>query len=140
VRKSIILLGLTALVSAAEITINVQGLRNSDGEVLMALYDSKAKYETNDRKDGLGIYAPIKAQKSTYTFKDVKPGNYALTFFHDENSNADLDFHFFGFPLEGYAFSNNVFPMFRGASFEEAMIEVKEGESLTFDIEMNYLF
>lgn len=39
-------------------------------------------------------------------FRDVAPGDYAVTVLHDENGNAKLD-TMLGIPREGVGFSNN---------------------------------
>ncbi len=56
-------------------------------------------------------------------------------FFHDENSNSLLDKkNLFGIPKEGYGFSNNIRPKFRGANFEESQFIVETDTDLTINL------
>jgi len=40
-------------------------------------------------------------------FPGVAPGRYAVSVFHDENSNGKMDTNFIGIPREGVGASNN---------------------------------
>ena len=63
------------------------------------------------------------------TFSDIKPGNYAVSVFHDENQNKDLDQGMLGKPKEGYGFSNNVMGLIGPPSFKKARFYVPDGKS-----------
>ena len=120
---------------ASNLTVNITKLKNQNGQVLIGLFANEQEYNTKGA--GLAIYLPIQDSKVTYTFQGLKDREYAVKIFHDENSNQDLDFHFLGFPVEGYSFSNNIRPMFRGANFHEAKFDARS-ESTTINIEMVY--
>lgn len=49
---------------------------------------------------------PIKNKSVEVTFADLEPGDYAISLFHDENMNRELDLNFMGIPTERFAFSN----------------------------------
>ncbi len=60
-------------------------------------------------------------------FAGIKPGAYAIAAYHDENGNRTFDKGLFGWPLEGYGFSNDA-PVFLGAPpFARAAFSVPEG-------------
>lgn len=52
---------------------------------------------------------------------DLPPGDYAVSTYHDLNSNDKLDRYFIGKPKEPYGFSNNINPIgkpsFKGCRF-----------------------
>ena len=84
----------------------------------------------------------------TYSFNAVKgttqavitlskPGNYAISVFHDRNSNNKLD-TFAGIPKEGYGFSKNPGFKPRAPRFEEAQVRLTDTSEL--DIQLRYLF
>ena len=59
-------------------------------------------------------------------------GNYAITLFHDENNNMELDTNFLGIPKEPYGFSNNAKSPFGPPGFQAALVEFsKEGDEIT---------
>jgi uncharacterized protein (DUF2141 family) len=71
------------------------------------------------------IVARISAQKAVCEFPGIAPGTYAVSVYHDENSNDKLDTNFLGIPREGVGASNNARghmgpPKFDSAKFEWA--------------------
>jgi uncharacterized protein (DUF2141 family) len=63
-------------------------------------------------------------------------GTYAITIYHDEDNDGEMDRRWYGPPKEGYAFSNNYQSAFKPASFEDAAFEFNGDMEL--EIEMRY--
>ena len=99
------LLMLTSAASAADLTVSINGVKNSSGTVAAALFNSDANFP---RAQPFGAFR-IKASGGpvTVTFRDLPPGKYALTTYHDENDNGKLDADAVGVPTEGYGVSND---------------------------------
>ncbi|WP_164274764.1 DUF2141 domain-containing protein [Stenotrophomonas sp. B1-1] len=115
-------LTLAASASAADLTLNVQGIRAQTGTVRAALVNSADGWD--------GKAAPLKAAQARpsgdhlqFTFKDLPAGSYAVLLTHDENDNGKLDTNLVGMPVEGYGFSNNPNVM-RKPTFDEARFTV----------------
>ena len=53
-----------------------------------------------------GQVLPIENNTCKTIFKDVPSGEYAISIYHDINSNAKLDTNFLGIPKEDYTCSN----------------------------------
>lgn len=53
----------------------------------------------------------IKDGKATVIFENIPAGEYAITCYHDKNSNGKIDFSENGMPLEDYGATNNVMAM-----------------------------
>jgi len=88
----------------AEITVIVQGGKNNTGKIMIAIYD-KSNYL--DKKK-MAARAMVNAgELVTVKINDLKPGDYAVAVYHDENMNRKLDSNFLGKPQEGVGFSNN---------------------------------
>lgn len=91
-----------------DLTVQVNDLRNNDGEVLFALYNKDGsipdeKYEHFYLKGS----APIKNNSAKYVFTNLPKGNYAVNILHDENLNGHIDKRRFPpTPKEGIGFSN----------------------------------
>ena len=60
-------------------------------------------------------------------FNKVHPGTYALSAFHDQNSNGKLDTNFLGMPIEDYCASNNARGVLGPPSFEDAKFSFHGG-------------
>ncbi len=122
-------------IMANEITVEVTDIVNKNGTVYIGLYN-RADNFTIVSKNHRGTVADIDAKVIRYIFTDIKDGTYAISIFHDENSNKTHDKNFFGIPSEGYCFSNNIRPLFRSANFEESKFELNSDKNIT--IKMGY--
>ncbi len=60
-------------------------------------------------------------------FKDVPPGTYGISAFHDENSDGKLDTNLVGYPVEEYCASRNARNMFSAPSWKDAKFSYKGG-------------
>ncbi|HEX2733963.1 MAG TPA: DUF2141 domain-containing protein [Polyangiaceae bacterium] len=103
----------------ATLTVNVSELRNSKGNVAVALFDSPSAFPDQQRAL-VGKLAKIDGRTASLKFVGLKPGTYAVAVLHDENRNDKMDFNLLGMPLEGYGFSNDAQVMFAPPSFDEA--------------------
>jgi len=77
---------------------------STQGKVPCGLFHEKG-WLRDPVKGVLGKITPKKT--ATCVFKDVKPGVYAISAFHDENNNNDLDRNFLGIPKEDWCTSRN---------------------------------
>ena len=82
-------------------------------------------------------FAPASATVLLH-FGEVAPGRYAISLFHDENSNKKLDKKLI-MPAEGYGFSRNAPVVFGPPSFGSAAFPVDGGETREA-IKMRYMF
>lgn len=71
----------------------------------------------------------VKITKTTARciFKDVPAGVYAVSAFHDEDSDGKLDTNLVGYPTEEYCSSNNARNMFSAPSWKDAKFTYKGG-------------
>lgn len=132
----IVVMASGALCWAADLTVVVEGVRNDSGDVLLSVYGSQ-----NQWPDGNAVADETEAAsrgRVTFTIKDLSPGTYAISAFHDENGNGKLDMNFFGFPLEGFAFSNDARPVLSAPSFRAAAVRLGDGDQ-TISMHMQYL-
>lgn len=88
------------------LSVTLEGIRNSEGKVLVLAYDNKTAYENSDPERFAGfVEKPAKAGAITVEFPELKTGEYAIVAIHDENGNYDLDFNG-PTPTEGVGVSN----------------------------------
>ena len=90
-----------------DLSVNVIGLRSSNGLVRIAISNSKENYETKGAEPFRRTIVDIQKGKAKTVFKDLPLGEYAVKLIHDENGNGKMDTNFLGIPNEDYAFSNN---------------------------------
>ena len=113
------------------ITVTIENIKNNKGNVLLSLHTE------NTFMKGQGIkneQSKIENGKITVTFKNVKPGTYAIMALHDENENNKMDFEDNGMPKESYGMSNNSMS-FGPPQYASAKFELKDD-----DLKMNIIF
>ena len=117
---------------AAELTIDVHGVRSGDGRVYLAAH-GPATRETFPSGEALveGLREPALPGTMRFVVEDLAPGRYALSAFHDENDNGELDTNLLGIPSEGYGFGNDASAAFGPPSFEAAAVDVNAAPGAT---------
>ena len=118
---------------AGDLTVKLHGVRAQTGLIRAAVVDSQEAWNGKAapvQADGV----PAQADEASFTFKDLKPGSYAVMITHDENGNGKLDTNVVGMPLEGYGFSNNPQVM-RKPTWDEARFEITAtGAAIDIDL------
>lgn len=114
----------SATTQAADLVVNITGVRAHKGLLSLGVYDSAAAWNGDGKTIAADRRTPD-ADQLTFRFNDLPAGKIALMAMHDENGNGKLDSNFMGIPTEGYGFSNNPKVM-RKAHFDEAAVEVGE--------------
>ena len=104
------------------IHVEIAGLRSDKGQVFCALYSTADGFPKDSKKAIARLNSPISHEHAVCEFSGIAPGTYAVSVFHDENSNGKLDTNFMGIPREGVGASNNAKghlgpPKFRDAAF-----------------------
>ena len=96
----------------------VDGGTPNTGQIIATLFDSETSYmkapfaEQTNPVDAIGAAVLI--------FKNLAPGDYAVSVVYDENANGKLDTGFLGIPKEKIGFSNNAKPRIGPAPYEKA--------------------
>jgi len=98
--------------------VMVQGFDNTEGELLVALYNEQEQFM--DGTPTKGARQVIKASEELVTFENVPYGHYAVVVLQDLNKDSEMGKNCFGIPTEGYGFSNNAMGSYGPPSFEQA--------------------
>jgi len=100
-----------------KLEIEITGIRNNTGNIMLQLFSENEKVLTQEKK-------VITDNSCIITIPDLKPGKYAVRYYHDENVNEKMETNLVGKPTEGYGFSNNVTGKFGPPAFEKWLFEV----------------
>jgi uncharacterized protein (DUF2141 family) len=119
------------------LTVEVKGLKNQQGQVCMALFNSSRGFPQDRENAYYTKCSSISDRPLELEIPDLPWGNYALGLFHDENGNSEIDTNFIGAPKEGFGFSNNPQMRTRPANFGEAMFVISS-DNTKIGIEMQY--
>lgn len=113
-------------VHAGDLTVRIGNVKSPEGQVRVALFNAAADFP---RKMLRGEVVDASASPHAVVFKDLPPGRYALSAFHDLNGNSKLDTGSMGRPVEPVGFSRDARSTFGPPSFEDAAFDVAQGES-----------
>ncbi len=124
---------------AQALDVTVSGLRNGNGNVVICIWRVQDKGFPH-----CGTGRPFKkltvpATAPHVAVKDLPPGDYAISLFHDEKKRGKVETNFLGMPTSGIGLANN--PRFGPTSpptFEKTRVVVPARGAL--DITVKYLF
>ncbi len=144
---------------AADIEIEVRGIKVRTGQVHAALFDNADDFSldlafrgmiTREGDISVGIFtkdnrlprppaefisAPANARTIQLRMDNVPPGTYALALYQDVNDDGKLDTNLNGVPLEPWGMSNNPQVSGRGPTWSEAQFVLPpEGARLIIDL------
>ena len=120
------------------IHVAIDGLRNDKGQVVCSLFSSASDFPKHTDKAVAHTQSSISDRHAICDFPGVAPGTYAISVFHDENSNGKMDTNFMGIPREGVGASNNARGHFGPPKFDAAAF-VFSGGHLELKITISYL-
>lgn len=126
------LLAWAGMAQAADMTVGIEGLKNANGQVLVAVFDRAADF----LKQPVRV-AAVSAQqgKVQVSIAGLPAGDYALSVFQDENGNGKLDKNVVGMPTEPYGFSNDAAGSYGPPSFQDATVRLADtGGSATITL------
>ena len=114
-----------------QITVFISGLDSNEGQVLIALHNEKAQFLKTAFKNAI---TKITNKKVMYTFKKIPEGEYAISVFHDKNSNNKMDVNFLGIPKEAYGCSNNAKGFMGPPKYEDAKFQLTKNSTIRIQI------
>lgn len=106
--------------SNANLILKVTGFRNYNGTVNIALFKSADGFPESSENAIERRITQLSNKDPIIEFQGLSDGEYAISLYHDENSNQQLDKNWFGIPKEGVGFAHNPKTLQRTPSFEEA--------------------
>ena len=129
-----IVLFISSLVSAQNVnlTVKISGLKSNTGLVQVGLFNTKTGFLKSVYK---GVSSEIKSNGAVVTFSNIPKGEYAISAYHDKNSNTKLDTNFMGIPKEDVACSNNAKGMMGPPKYEDAKFQLNK--DLKIEVKFN---
>lgn len=112
-----------ASLSQYRLNIEIVEIRNSTGNIMLQLFDENKKVLNQE-------LSPIKAEMCSFSIPNLKPGKYAVRYYHDENLNGKMETNLMGKPTEGYGFSNNVTGSFGPPPFAKWLFEINADKKI----------
>jgi uncharacterized protein (DUF2141 family) len=120
------------------LTVEIDGLKNQQGQVCASIYNSSQGFPSNRDRVLQRECTKITDTPVQLTFTNLKAGNYAVAVMHDENDNSIIDRNDLGMPKEGFGFSQNPEIRTSAPKFSEAAVFVA-GANTSIKIQIKYL-
>ncbi len=115
------LLTTSSLYAQRKMEVMIKNIKEQKGTIRVALFSNEKDFLENFL---LGKIVKVSGNEAKVVFENLKPGDYAVSVFHDENENEKLDSGFMGIPNEPYGFSNDAMGTFGPPSFEKAKVKL----------------
>ncbi len=135
VLASLVFFGLSTNRSNSEdfkLIVEIDNIKQTDGKVMRIAVNKKGDFLNDDTPFRYAV-VEVKGNKISETFK-LPAGDYAVSVYHDLNSNGKLDKNIFGAPNEPYAFSRNYKPVFRAPRFDEVKVQLNGDRKSTISL------
>jgi uncharacterized protein (DUF2141 family) len=119
---------------ALDVTIRGLNVSSEKGVFRCLLFAGETGFPETPAESLQSVNGPVTNQEGRCTFRNVKPGTYAGSTFHDANSNGRLDKNVLGIPKERYGFSRNASRPFGPPLFEEAAFDLRTNETFILNL------
>ncbi len=123
--------------SLSYIVINLNGMKNTNGKVNVALYNSEQTFN-DPNQVFMTLFLPTTGSTMTINLDSLPQGPYAFGLFHDENDNNSIDANFIGIPQEGFAFSNNALGSVGPPTWADAKFDLPIKSTVTQSISLKF--
>ena len=133
-------LGIIIATSALAANVNVQlnGLRNSKGQVMVTVFNQTGFLKTPAiGANGKPIYFTIPTPNAAHFQVELDPGQYSIVVVHDENMNGKMDKSIIGAPSEGGSCTGKGMPSFSAPKWEDSNFTMGTLD-LNFVLKMKY--
>lgn len=120
------------------LVVEIEGLKNQNGQVCASLFASSKGFPGEDDKVIKRQCIPASQNPMTITFDQLKTGSYAVVIMHDENQDDQFNRDVMGLPLEGFGFSQNPEVIDRAPKFGECVVFVA-GAQTKSKINLKYM-
>lgn len=131
-----LLLGAAPPPEPIAVDIEVVGLRSTKGNIEACVWHGPEHFLAAKACATYGRVVVAPAGPTVSLKLDLKPGEYAVSLFHDANANGKLDKNLFGMPTEGFGFSRNPVIAFSQPSYAATRFEAASATTET--IRMKY--
>ncbi len=117
---------------ADELTVTVNGIEHTKGQIYLVLYNSSETFLDEEKSLSTQTHAASVGEITAH-FKDLEPGDYAILAYHDENGDSQLNRFLGMIPSEGYGLSRNP-EVFGKPKFDDARITLEGSQGTTITL------
>ncbi|WP_411993400.1 DUF2141 domain-containing protein [Agarivorans sp. DSG3-1] len=117
-------------VVAADVHIDILGIKAGKGQIVVSVWDSEDSYLKTPFIIKTNAASNIRNNQLRFTFSGSLPEECAISVYYDENANGKLDTNWLGIPREAVGISNNVKGRFGPPKYNDGMITLSGNEQI----------
>ncbi|MFN6130330.1 MAG: DUF2141 domain-containing protein [Planctomycetota bacterium] len=116
------------------VEVEITGFENNEGRCRVAAYEKSSGFQDPNHAVARNVL-PIEGNSVRWSFtwqdngRELSPAGLAISAYHDQNDNGQLDKSLIGIPTERYGFSNNPKRGYGPPKFDQALIAVPKDAS-----------
>lgn len=126
-----ILISMMIMAQKNTLTVHITNCKNDKGKVMVAIFNNAGSFLKNPL---YGKMSEINGKSAKVVFENLPSGTYAISTYHDENSNQNLDTGLFGIPKERYGFSNDAKGNMGPPKYEDAKFEISSSKTIVIKL------
>lgn len=119
-----------------QVQVTMTGLESDQGQALVALFLDERGWPNDQTLAHAAVVLPIQDGQAVADFEDVPAGPFAVSIFHDEDGDRELDTGVLGIPSEPYGFSRDARGSFGPPGFEDARLDLASGENKQITVQV----
>jgi|APTNR8051073442_1049403.scaffolds.fasta_scaffold00001_276 uncharacterized protein (DUF2141 family) len=120
------------LFAQGKVEVTVKNIQELKGTIRMAVYSGEGNFM---EKELTSKNVKVTGKEVIVVFENVKPGEYAISTYHDVDDNKELNTGFMGIPKEPYGFSNDARGTFGPPTYEKAKFKVAGDTKTSIKVE-----
>ncbi|MDO6685761.1 MULTISPECIES: DUF2141 domain-containing protein [unclassified Agarivorans] len=117
-------------VVAADVHIDILGIKAGKGQIVVSVWDSEDNYLKTPFLIKTIAASNIRNKQLRFTFSSSLPAECAISVYYDENANGKLDTNWLGIPREAVGISNNVKGRFGPPKYNDGKITLSGNEQI----------
>lgn len=102
------------------LSVRIAGFDSISGYVRLVVFDSEYGFPRDTEQSVYQASEPVTSDTVLFTIDSLEPGTYAITVYHDEDGDGELDMKFYGPPSEKVGTSNDARGRMGPPGFEDA--------------------
>ena len=108
-----------------DLKIEITNIKRIEGTIELGIFNNSKSFLQKGKE--YKTYSQQVCNDTVYfLLKDLSIDNYAISIYHDVNSDRECNLSFFGIPKEPYGFSKNYKPILSKPSFNDCIINVSK--------------
>lgn len=127
------MMSLSEPAETVDLKIVVTNISKIQGNIELGIFNSQKSF-LEIGKQYKSMTKQVTNNTVIFTFLGVAKDNYAVSVFHDRNSDKICNLNFIGMPTEPYGFSQNYKPKLRKPTFDDCKFNAQTNVSINIKL------